>query len=309
MTGTSDLTLRIADPGDFGRLAHFDAENADHPWTARDFHKTVNGLGVLLVAERSGELKGYLYYEPLQDRLQIERLTVAPAHEHDVAKALVGRLKARLWSFMRTHIVCPVSERDATILQALRELGFKAGRCERSEEEDHRYHMIYAIKGQPLRKENLFDPPNAPSSAPAAEIPKPEEPPSRQSLPMERTPRFYRVACEKMRRLTGVSFELVKEDASGALKPLLDDDPMDDKQSLFFRSASDVAQPARALARLRKHFGRDVTSPAMTDAAPGPVIVPSSWFREIHLHIGADGLLSDGFNAAAERSSDRSPNR
>ena len=99
----------------------------DHHWSREEFLialRQANCVG--MVAERNGEVVGYMVYESHKDRIELLNFAVRPRSQRlGVGAALIERLKAKLDPQKRHKIVCDLRERNVDGQLFFRNAGFK----------------------------------------------------------------------------------------------------------------------------------------------------------------------------------------
>jgi hypothetical protein len=105
-------------------------------------------------------------------------------------------------------------------------------------------------------------------------------------------------AREKLTALTGMEWETVLLSKSGKMQPLKINNDTNPSE-VYLRTASKVKNPARALAAISEFQGEKPPRFTSNLSKSAQVVIPASWFRQVHLSLGKPGKLSDDFIPAA----------
>lgn len=99
----------------------------DYPWSREEFRIALRqGNCASMVAERNGEVVGYMVYELHRDRIELINFAVRPRSQRlGVGAALVERLKSKLDPQKRRKIVCELRERNLDGQLFFRQAGFR----------------------------------------------------------------------------------------------------------------------------------------------------------------------------------------
>ena len=112
---------------DMPAVLEIEAAACNYPWMEEDFHQALlidNVLGA--VAERGGQIVGYMVYEVHSSAIDLLKLEVAPsARRTGVGRALLAKLVSKLDGGRRS-ITTVVNERNLETHLWLRALGFAA---------------------------------------------------------------------------------------------------------------------------------------------------------------------------------------
>lgn len=125
----------------------------DHHWSREEFLialRQANCVG--MVAERNGEVVGYMVYELHKNRIELLNIAVRPRSQRlGVGAALVERLKSKLDPQKRRKIVCELRERNVDGQLFFRDAGFRCVSILHSwyavEEESTAYRMQFHTGG------------------------------------------------------------------------------------------------------------------------------------------------------------------
>jgi ribosomal-protein-alanine N-acetyltransferase len=99
----------------------------DHHWSREEFLIALRQSNcAAMVAERNGEVVGYMVYELHRDRIELINFAVRPRSQRlGVGAALIERLKSKLDPQKRSKIVCELRERNLDGQLFFRNAGFK----------------------------------------------------------------------------------------------------------------------------------------------------------------------------------------
>ena len=98
----------------------------DHHWSREEFLIALRQSNcAAMVAERNGEVVGYMVYELHRDRIELINFAVRPRSQRlGVGAALIERLKSKLDPQKRSKIVCELRERNLDGQLFFRQAGF-----------------------------------------------------------------------------------------------------------------------------------------------------------------------------------------
>ena len=118
--------LRWMIPSDLDCVMAIEKDVFDYPWSREEFRIALRqGNCASMVAERNGEVVGYMVYELYRDRIELINFAVRPRSQRlGVGAALIERLKSKLDPQKRSKIVCELRERNLDGQLFFRQAGF-----------------------------------------------------------------------------------------------------------------------------------------------------------------------------------------
>lgn len=124
----SRLHIRWMFKRDMPQVLQIEAESFEFPWSEDDFHRCLRQRNCIgMVADRGGEVVGYMIYELHRNRLHVLNFAVAPrCRRQGVGRQMAERLVAKLAPERRTRITLEVRETNLTAQLFFRSLGFRA---------------------------------------------------------------------------------------------------------------------------------------------------------------------------------------
>lgn len=144
------VSVRFLIPRDMPDVLEIERASFDRPWNEDDFRcgmRQRNCIG--LVAERHGEIVGFMIYELQKAKLVLLNLAVAPnARLQWVGHRLVRRLQDKVSQQRRKAIEVTVSDDNLDAHLFLRSQGFKAVAIERGYYEDGEDAYVFRFEVQ-----------------------------------------------------------------------------------------------------------------------------------------------------------------
>lgn len=124
----SRLHIRWMFKRDMPQVLEIEAESFEFPWSEDDFHRCLRQRNCIgMVADRAGEIVGYMIYELHKNRLHVLNFAVAArCRRQGIGRQMAERLIAKLAPERRTRIVLEVRETNLTAQLFFRALGFRA---------------------------------------------------------------------------------------------------------------------------------------------------------------------------------------
>jgi hypothetical protein len=105
-------------------------------------------------------------------------------------------------------------------------------------------------------------------------------------------------AREKITALTGVEWETVSLGKRGKMQALQINNDTNPSE-VYLRTASKIKNPGKALIAISEFLGEKPPKFTVNLSKPAQVVIPVSWFRQIHLSLGNPGKLSESFVPAS----------
>lgn len=117
-------------------------------WTEADFLTALRQRNCIgMVAEHQGQIRGFMVYELLKDRLHLLNFAVDHWRQRSgLGTQMVDKLKSKLKQQRRTVVELEVRERNVAAQCFFREMGFVADgvlRGHYTDTSEDAYHMIY----------------------------------------------------------------------------------------------------------------------------------------------------------------------
>jgi [ribosomal protein S18]-alanine N-acetyltransferase len=153
-TPSLDLHIRWMIRRDMETILAIEQAVFPHPWSQCDFIRCLQKQNCIgMVAERDGQVAGYMLYDLHRSIIQLLNFAVAPEHQrHGVGTHMVEKLKGKLSTQRRRRIEAHVWEQNLVAQLFFSAQGFRAvlpivtavditGTFE-----FHRYRMIYRHK-------------------------------------------------------------------------------------------------------------------------------------------------------------------
>lgn len=113
---------------DMDDITRIEKQSSEFPWAEDDFIRCLRQRNCIgMVAERGGQLAGYMVYELHKTRIHLLNIAVAPEHQnHNVGRALVHKLTLKLSHERRNQIMLEVRETNVGAQLFFKTFGFKA---------------------------------------------------------------------------------------------------------------------------------------------------------------------------------------
>jgi [ribosomal protein S18]-alanine N-acetyltransferase len=151
-TARMAATIRWLIRRDMDEVLAIEGQSFGFPWTEEDFWSCLRQSACIgMVAERNGEIVGYMIYELHKSRINVLNFAVAgEARRSQVGTQMVQKLVGKLSDQRRTSITTLFRESNLSAQLFFRAMEFEAVAVLRGEYEDtdeDAYEMRYAISG------------------------------------------------------------------------------------------------------------------------------------------------------------------
>jgi [ribosomal protein S18]-alanine N-acetyltransferase len=145
---------------DMASVLEIEQQSFEFPWSEDDFIRCLRQRNCIgMVAERDGQVCGFMIYELHKNRLHLLNFAVAmPARRQGVGTAMIDKLASKLSSDRRNRIMLEVRETNLDAQLFFRERGFRAISVLRSFYEDSpedAYLMQYRHRATSQETEHL----------------------------------------------------------------------------------------------------------------------------------------------------------
>jgi ribosomal-protein-alanine N-acetyltransferase len=137
-TTNQNTNIRWMIRRDMPAVIDIEQKSFEFPWSEDEFIRCLRQRNCIgMVAERDGEVVGFMIYELHKNRLHLMNFAVNPAHRrHGIGSAMIGKLSSKLSHERRNRILLEVRETNLDAQIFFRERGFRAISVLRSFYED-----------------------------------------------------------------------------------------------------------------------------------------------------------------------------